>query len=92
MVAWHIRVHGRVQGVGFRYFTQEQALRFNLFGWCRNRRDGTVEIFLQGGEPGLSLAITQLSKGPLFASVSRLEKRSVPPQPKLKTFTVKDTA
>jgi acylphosphatase len=92
MTAWHIRVEGRVQGVGFRYFTQECALRFGLVGWCRNRRDGSVEIFLQGDAAALSQSLGELQKGPLLAQVSGLQKRPVPPQLNLRGFTVQSTA
>ena len=44
----HAVVHGRVQGVSFRYFVMECARRLDLFGWVRNRYDGTVEVMVEG--------------------------------------------
>lgn len=41
-------VEGRVQGVGFRYFTQERAVLLGLNGWVRNRWNGTVELIAEG--------------------------------------------
>jgi len=41
-------IGGRVQGVGFRYFTQEIALREGVTGWVRNRSDGCVEVYIEG--------------------------------------------
>ena len=38
-----LRIRGRVQGVGFRAFVQDEAMRLDLKGWVRNRRDGSVE-------------------------------------------------
>ena len=48
----HAIVDGRVQGVGFRYFTQERAILLGLTGWVRNRWNGTVDdvIMQQGGD------------------------------------------
>ena len=44
----HVIVHGRVQGVGFRWATGAEARRLGLDGWVRNRDDGTVEAEIQG--------------------------------------------
>ncbi|MDO5416923.1 MAG: acylphosphatase [Lachnospiraceae bacterium] len=46
----HIIFHGRVQGVGFRYFATYKARQLGLTGWVRNRYDGTVEMEVQGTE------------------------------------------
>ena len=50
MVRRHIIFHGRVQGVGFRYYCVHKARQLNLTGWVRNRYDGTVEAEVQGRE------------------------------------------
>ena len=44
----HVMVRGRVQGVGYRAFVEETALRLGLEGWVRNRRDGSVEAVFSG--------------------------------------------
>lgn len=44
----HAVVHGHVQGVGFRFWTERQAARLGLVGWVANRNDGSVEILVQG--------------------------------------------
>jgi acylphosphatase len=44
----HVLIHGRVQGVSFRAWTQHQAVLHGLKGWVRNRRDGTVEAVFSG--------------------------------------------
>ena len=66
------RVHGRVQGVGFRAHVWRQVQRLEIAGWVRNRFDGTVEV-LADGEPGEHqklLAI--LESGPSLAVVDRV--------------------
>src|SRR5258705_12731633 len=44
----HFVITGRVQGVGFRFYTQRKAREFGVTGWVRNRRDGSVEAMVQG--------------------------------------------
>jgi acylphosphatase len=44
----HAFVHGRVQGVGYRATTMDEARRLNLAGWVRNRIDGSVEVLAEG--------------------------------------------
>ncbi len=57
-------VSGRVQGVGFRYFTQRQAVHLNLVGWVRNRWNGTVQIVAEGSEADLSKLFKAIQRGP----------------------------
>lgn len=68
----HVSISGRVQGVGFRAWTHEQARQLDLSGWVRNRRDGTVEALLSGGEDSVSEMIIRLQSGPLSARVERV--------------------
>ncbi|KAK6579737.1 hypothetical protein PZA11_007973 [Diplocarpon coronariae] len=68
------RVHGEVQGVGFRYFTREKAAAHGLTGWVRNTRDCTVEGEAQGPEADLALFLADLETGPRHAQVARLER------------------
>ena len=62
-------VRGRVQGVGFRATTFDEARRLGLAGWVRNRVDGTVEVLAEGEEPKLMLFLAYLRRGPLGARV-----------------------
>jgi acylphosphatase len=66
-------VAGRVQGVGFRWFTQRTAEGLRLSGWVRNRPDGSVEAELVGESQAVQACIERLRRGPPGASVSRLE-------------------
>lgn len=69
----HATVHGRVQGVGFRYTTQDQARRLGLAGWVRNRADGTVEVEAQGEKSVLETFLAFLYRGPLGARVDHVD-------------------
>lgn len=64
-----IVVHGRVQGVGFRYFALEVADLLKISGWTRNTSDGDVEIEAQGDETQLNLFIDKIKEGPAHANV-----------------------
>jgi acylphosphatase len=68
----HAIVEGRVQGVGFRYFVQEQAVALHLQGWVRNRWDGTVEVMAEGDQQTLSKFLEVLQRGPRASYVSNV--------------------
>jgi acylphosphatase len=72
----HLKVSGRVQGVGYRDALREQALANGITGWVRNRRDGTVEAILQGDAAAVDAVIAWARRGPPAASVSRLVERA----------------
>jgi acylphosphatase len=73
MINRHLRVTGRVQGVGFRYGLREEAQRLGIAGWVRNRRDGSVEALLQGPVPAVEQVIAWARRGPPLAQVVTLE-------------------
>lgn len=58
------RVTGRVQGVGFRFFTVHAARRLGLTGYVRNRADGSVEAVAEGPRPALLELVAELRQGP----------------------------
>jgi acylphosphatase len=65
-----IRIAGRVQGVGFRYWTEETALELGLAGWVRNRRDGSVEALLSGAADAVAEMLRLCHEGPRSAQVA----------------------
>jgi acylphosphatase len=71
-------VHGRVQGVGFRWWVWREATRLGLRGLVRNLRDGSVEVIAEGSAPALGEIEQQLAQGPPAAQVERVEKFDVP--------------
>jgi acylphosphatase len=69
IAARRITVRGRVQGVGYRAWTMNEAERRGLRGWVRNRRDGSVEALLIGEEAAVAAMIALCRKGPPAARV-----------------------
>lgn len=73
MSAIHAVVKGRVQGVGFRYFTQEEAANLGLSGWVRNLPSGAVEILASGPEDDLKIFVNRVNQGPPLSLVREME-------------------
>jgi acylphosphatase len=69
-------VSGAVQGVGFRYFTQDAAEKLRLTGYVRNLRDGRVEVFAAGTAQQLEQLRAVLERGPRFARVREVREES----------------
>ncbi len=80
MIAKRILVYGRVQGVGFRWFTCQEAQRLGLVGWVRNLRDGSVEIHAQGTESQIDAMQAWAAHGPPSAHVDNLRAMSCQPE------------
>lgn len=68
------RVTGRVQGVGFRWWTRAQALRLGLGGTVRNAADGSVEVQASGPAPAVAELERLLNEGPPHARVRSVER------------------
>lgn len=75
----HLRIRGRVQGVGFRFFALDTATRLGLSGWVRNLPDGGVEAEAEGDAAGVETFVSELKAGPSFARVDAVERRETPP-------------
>ena len=72
----HVVFRGRVQGVGFRDFVEQQATQFGVEGWVRNRRDGgSVEAVFGGPEPKVAAVIEACRVGPPAARVDAVDQR-----------------
>ena len=71
---WLVRVRGRVQGVGFRYACERQALALGVVGWVRNRADGSVEALLIGPPAAVEAVVTRCHDGPPKAQVTSVER------------------
>lgn len=66
-------VHGRVQGVNFRYYTQRRASSLDLTGYVRNLWDGTVEVVAEGPRQSLEELLAFLRVGPRAALVTQVD-------------------
>jgi acylphosphatase len=73
VVIRRLRIHGRVQGVFYRGWSVETARALGVRGWVRNRRDGSVEMLVQGGAEQVEAMIARCREGPPAARVERVE-------------------
>jgi acylphosphatase len=87
--AYVLLVSGRVQGVGFRWFTEREALKRGILGYVRNLPDGRVEVRAQSDSAALAELMARLRQGPTGARVDDVEVRSVPVDVTLAGFEVR---
>ena len=69
-----VTIRGRVQGVGYRYWVEQQATARGLEGWVRNRRDGSVEALFAGPPDVVSGTVALCRRGPASARVDAVEE------------------
>ena len=69
----HAVISGRVQGVFFRVETQRAAEGFGVFGWVRNKRDGTVEAVIEGERQKVASMLDWCREGPPRAVVNKVD-------------------
>jgi acylphosphatase len=67
-----VRVQGRVQGVGFRWFVLREAQELHLRGWVRNAPDGSVEVRAAGAPDAIAFFRERLAQGPPAAQVTSI--------------------
>lgn len=85
----HLLISGRVQGVGFRYFTQSRARDHELTGWVRNRPDGKVEAEVQGERSMVEDFVGELWEGPPLGRVRGVDRTDRPVVPGEEGFVVR---
>ena len=71
-VCVHCYIIGRVQGVGFRYYTKKRAIQYAIKGWVRNLPDGRVEVLACGLQNNLKQFMSFLRQGPINAKVDEV--------------------
>ena len=96
-VARHLIVRGRVQGVGFRVFVEDEAIRRGITGWVRNRRDGTVEALFRGKAEVVAGMVGACRMGPVGAQVDSVDEQdgdrmALDPRTQRDVFAVLPTA
>ena len=85
---YSVDVIGRVQGVGFRYYTVKAAARFKVYGWVRNKSDGNVQLECEGPEENVNSFLSWLEQGPPSARVLEVRKQERPYQGYYRTFSI----
>lgn len=86
---YEIKISGKVQGVGFRYFTQRQAKTLGLTGWVRNTLDGGVLAIVQGNQRAIDTLIDHLWIGPPLSNVKSITKSEMPISEKYEDFEIR---
>lgn len=79
LIAHHLLVHGKVQGVYYRASAEQEALLLGLSGWVRNRFSGEVEAVVYGPKEQVEAFIDWAREGPPAANVTRVEISSAEP-------------
>lgn len=83
-----VRVKGRVQGVGYRYYVQRVARQLGLTGYVRNEPDASVLAEAQGPRAALEDFLQRLQTGPMLAEVTDLRVDWIDPVPQEREFTI----
>ncbi len=87
-VRLHAIVRGRVQGVGFRFFTEREADALGLTGWVMNRSDRSVEVVAEGSRAQLDRLVAALRRGPTSSHVTEVQTEFLPATREFTRFQV----
>jgi len=88
MQAKQIKVYGKVQGVGFRYFVQHIARKLGLKGNVCNCPDLTVEILVEGEAGDIEKLMEQVKQGPPLSWVQKVDVLNIPVKGTYSSFTI----
>ena len=83
------RIAGRVQGVGFRWFAWDAAMREGIVGLARNLPDGSVEVVAEGDREALDRFEWKISSGPAGARVDTVDRETTPATGRFQGFSVR---
>lgn len=82
-------VHGRVQGVGFRWFVRRNAARLGLAGWVANDESGSVRLVAEGEGAAVDQLMVDMREGPPGAVVDRVDASFQPPTGEFTGFEIR---
>ncbi|NOZ25722.1 MAG: acylphosphatase [Nitrospirae bacterium] len=85
----HLYIEGLVQGVFYRAFVRELAIRSGLRGWVRNLPDGRVEAVFEGGKEEIENAVKECYKGPPAARVTKIDVTWEPYRGEFRDFEIR---
>ena len=88
VIARKFLLSGLVQGVGFRFFTQRVAARYQVRGYVRNLEDGRVEAWAQGPERSVEAFKHDLTAGPQYSRVDEVEEIVLEPSSEYSSFRI----
>ncbi len=89
MIRLQARVHGQVQGIGYRFYVRRQAAALGVRGYVRNLPDGPVEVVAEGERPVLEQLLRALERGPTGAVVERVDVRWEPAEGRFGGFEIR---
>ena len=87
----HVIIFGKVQGVGFRYWLYEKAIKKNISGWVKNRISGEVEVLLIGNDEDVNEVIKLCRKGPYSSNVTQVKIQDYKEEYSKKSFDILDS-
>jgi len=84
----HLIVSGRVQGVGFRYYAYDEAIRLGVVGYVRNLYNRDVEVVAEGTREKLLELVRSIRRGPAFARVVEVQENWEPATGQFREFRI----
>ena len=81
-------IFGKVQGVGFRYWLYDKAIKKNISGWVKNKITGEVEALLIGNDEDVNAIIKQCEKGPHSSNVTQVKIQDYKQEYSKKSFDI----
>ncbi len=88
IIARKFLIGGLVQGVGYRFFVQRSAARYQVWGYVKNLDDGRVETVAQGDEKSVKAFMEDLATGPTYAKVEDIEEIVLEPNGSFSSFLI----
>jgi acylphosphatase len=85
----HLLISGRVQGVCFRHYTRQTALKNGVTGWVRNLPDGRVEALIEGEAQAVAATVDWCRNGPDMARVEEIKVEKLEASEKFESFRIR---